>query len=250
MHSLYLLIDLCAVAVPLAFSFHPKIKLSSEWLPLLAAMLTDSLFFVVWDVIFTNLQVWSFNPRYTMGVHLFNLPLEEVLFFICIPYACTFTYYSLNKLTWHDKYSAPAEKLSLAFGISLIVFGCCHFEKMYTFYSFLFCGVFLIVFRRTVEKAFYISYVILLVPFFIVNGILTGTGIDEAVVLYNSHQNLSTRLLTIPVEDSVYGMLMIFMNLLLFNRFITYSSNHFKTTNIGYGKSKKEQQLKHEESLA
>jgi lycopene cyclase domain-containing protein len=58
----------------------------------------------------------------------------------------------------------------------------------------------------------------MLIPFFIVNGILTGTGIENEVVWYNNDENLGIRMLTIPIEDSVFAFSLILLNLLLFKK--------------------------------
>ena len=47
----------------------------------------------------------------------------------------------------------------------------------------------------------FLNLLFILIPFFIVNGILTGTGIEEAIVWYNNNENISIRMRPIPIED-------------------------------------------------
>jgi lycopene cyclase domain-containing protein len=60
---------------------------------------------------------------------------------------------------------------------------------------------------------------IILVPFFIVNGILTGSFIAEPVVWYNNLENLGIRLFTIPIEDIGYAFNMLFLVVFLNEKF-------------------------------
>jgi lycopene cyclase domain-containing protein len=63
-----------------------------------------------------------------------------------------------------------------------------------------------------------------LIPFFIVNGILTGSFIEGEVVWYNNNENLGIRILTIPIEDIVYAFNMLYSSLIL----IAYFKVKFK----------------------
>jgi lycopene cyclase domain-containing protein len=58
-----------------------------------------------------------------------------------------------------------------------------------------------------------------LIPFFIVNGILTGSGLKQPVVWYNNAENIGIRLFTIPVEDIAYGLELILANIFFFEIF-------------------------------
>jgi len=55
----------------------------------------------------------------------------------------------------------------------------------------------------------------MLIPFFIVNGILTGSFIENEVVWYNNDENLGIRLFTIPIEDTIYAFTLILTTLAL-----------------------------------
>jgi lycopene cyclase domain-containing protein len=59
-------------------------------------MAITGLIFLGWDVLFTVKGVWSFNEKYITGFTLFRLPIEEVFFFLTVPFACLFIYYCLK----------------------------------------------------------------------------------------------------------------------------------------------------------
>jgi lycopene cyclase domain-containing protein len=51
-----------------------------------------------------------------------------------------------------------------------------------------------------------------------VNGILTGTGLEAPIVWYNDNHNLGIRILTIPVEDSIYGFELLLLTVWRYDR--------------------------------
>jgi lycopene cyclase domain-containing protein len=179
--------------------------------------------FVVWDIYFTAQNVWGFNPKYTTGITVVNLPIEEVLFFICIPFACVFTYHCLAgyfRLTWNSKIESF---FLLALSLVLLVVGVFYIDRMYTSVTFISSGIILL-YLKFVAKVQWVGqslsvYSILLFPFFIVNGLLTGTGLPEPVVRYNNAENLTIRILTIPIEDLVYGYELFVLNLFFYHLF-------------------------------
>ena len=218
---LYLIIDLACISIPCIASFYPKHAFYKEWIPFARANLIVMTFFLVWDIIFTHWGVWGFNPRYLLGISFFNLPLEEVLFFICIPYASVFTYFALNYLTEWNPFSRFQRGLTLLLAVLLLVIGVTHYYKAYTFTTFLLCGSYLLThyMLKSDLSNFYRSFMIVLVFFFISNGILTGSFIEEQVVWYDDNENLGIRMGTIPVEDTFYGLLLILMHIDLMRYF-------------------------------
>ena len=212
----YLLVDLFCILFPFLFSFHPRIRFYRQWRYFTLPCLVTALFFLVWDVLFTQHGVWGFNPRYVIGAYLFSLPLEEYLFFFCVPYACVFTYHCMTLFFDLGRYAAVARWLSVILAIALSVTTLFHLPQLYTSITFLLLSLLLVILvlrRVTFMPVFYISFLIILIPFFVSNGILTGCATAQPVVLYNNNYNLGIRMWTIPLEDTFYGMLLLLMNI-------------------------------------
>lgn len=103
----------------------------------------------------------------------------------------------------------------------LIVLGVVFYKKMYTSWTFVLTGTFILLvllnkktFRHFDPTPFIISYSVILIPFLIVNGFLTSIP----VITYNDAENLGMRISTIPVEDVFYGMLLVMMNVVIFEK--------------------------------
>ncbi|MGB1944774.1 MAG: lycopene cyclase domain-containing protein, partial [Flavobacteriales bacterium] len=95
-NGLYLAVNLGCLALPLLLSFDKNVQFYKQWKYFFRVNLSVAAFFIVWDVIFTKMGIWAFNPDYLLGPSILGLPFEELLFFVCIPYCSVFTYFSLQ----------------------------------------------------------------------------------------------------------------------------------------------------------
>ncbi|WP_423148917.1 lycopene cyclase domain-containing protein [Rubrolithibacter danxiaensis] len=215
---LYLLINFFTILFPLLLSFDKKVQFFKSWRYVFPSLFLSGLLFLLWDCLFTITGVWSFNENYILGIAFFDLPLEEILFFITVPFACIFIYECLNFYIKKDFLQPVSHSISwflIALSIVLLIF---YFDRIYTLVTFMLLPV-LVGFAelRKVKflGRFYLAFIVSLLPFYIVNGVLTSLPI----VLYNNSENMAIRIGTIPFEDHFYSLSLILLNILFFEHF-------------------------------
>lgn len=214
--SLYLLINTFSIIVPLILSFDKRVDFAGSWCRFFQACFLTCLVFIPWDMAFTEIGIWGFSDKFTSGYKLFGLPFEELQFFIFIPFACTFTYEVINFFFKNTNFNDKAKTISKFIVFASTLIAVFNLDKAYTFTAFISLAITLtmsFLIPKFRFDRFFISYLFLLLPFFIVNGILTGFGLSEPVVWYNDAENLGIRILTIPLDDFFYGMSLILMNI-------------------------------------
>lgn len=225
--SLYLWINILSILVPLLVSFHPRLRLYKEWKYIFPAIFISMLPYIVWDVYFTSHSYWGFNASYINGSAFFHLPIEEILFFICIPYACIFTHYAVIELHGFKGFSFKVTRsISIILLSVFFILAILNFDRAYTFVNAVFAFVILLlvyILDKRLLQYYYQTFLFMLLPFFVVNGILTGSGIEGEIVWYDDMQNLGIRIGTIPIEDSIYAFSLILLNLLTYNILKRYS---------------------------
>ncbi len=96
MKSEYLIVLSLSVAAPLILSFSRNLDFYRYPARLVLSIGFPFVLFVLWDIIVTARGHWAFNPDYTIGFRIFNLPVEEILFFVVIPFCGIFTWESVK----------------------------------------------------------------------------------------------------------------------------------------------------------
>ena len=211
----YLTIDVASLVFPFLFSFHPRIKFYKEWKFYLPSMLLTALLFIVWDEWFTRINVWGFNPKYLLGIYVGHLPLEEILFFLFIPYCLSFMFHCLPLGIKIGEENSRIKYFNWGIAILIFIIGIISIHQWYTGFTFISTSIFLSTILLLDKKnnfpwkQFWLTYLLGLIPFIIVNGLLTSLPI----VTYNNVENLGIRITTIPVEDSVYNLLLFLCNI-------------------------------------
>ena len=223
MKYLYLWLNIGSVIIPFLFSFHPKIQFYKKWKALFIGIGIMMAIFILWDVLFTYQGFWGFNENYLTGYSILNLPIEEWLFFICIPYACIFTHYALQHFFPNFSLSERSTDIIYIVLITILIVALWYYyDRWYTLVNFSYAIVLLGLvynFRKQILQRFFPTFLVILLPFFIVNGVLTGTGIKDQIVWYDNAENIGVRIATIPIEDSIYALGMLLTVLALTVRF-------------------------------
>ncbi|MBD3250047.1 MAG: lycopene cyclase domain-containing protein [Candidatus Pacebacteria bacterium] len=178
----------------------PKLK------PALGSILAIGLPYVIWDQLVAE-KWWWFNRTYILGWYWGKLPLEEVLFFLIVPWSCLVIWVNLKQLV-KGGVSWPIEWLLIVFGI-LAAFGFYSRELVYSLtVSLLLVGFGLVSllgkkWLRSQATLIFLGLVVILTLVF--NGYLTA----RPIVIYNSDVMINWRIGTVPFEDVVYGLVLV-----------------------------------------
>lgn len=233
----YILVDLFCLSGPFFLSFHKSVAFYKNFKALILGLLVMMLVYIPWDILFTHWGIWNFNEKYTLSYRWMLLPIEEWLFFLAVPFACVFTFECVR----YFKKSAPSQTFT-RIATAIILAACIMlmwtagmYELWYTFSATTLC-LFLLLFHAYKKSPFLgyllFAWMILLIPFFISNGILTGlhfyeydlintskVDISEAIVRYNNQFNLGIRIWSVPVEDFFYGLAMVLLTVTPYEHF-------------------------------
>ncbi len=213
----YLLILIGIIAVPLFFSFEKQLSFYTNLKYLLPAMIFTGAIFIILDLRFEQRAIWRFNSEFTIGINILNLPIEEWLYYIAVPFLGVSVYEFLN----YRFYDFERPKFFLALSLFLLIlFGVAAYlsrQKIYPFFIFFLIAIYLgyTIFRERFTKhytKFYLAYFVLLIPFLIISGLLTALPIIE----YNPDFNLGIRLFSIPVENFASLFLLLLMNITIY----------------------------------
>ncbi|TAG99752.1 MAG: lycopene cyclase domain-containing protein [Sphingobacteriales bacterium] len=218
-HYTYLLLNFITILFPLLLSFDKKVAFYKQWKYIFPSLFLTGILYLGWDYLFTINQVWSFNPNYIVGTYFYDLPLEEILFFITVPFACIFIYQCLLAYIKTDYLAKVAPYINYVLLLFSLVMLFIYPDRLYSLINFatLFLVILFVQFKPHFVPMgrFYLAYLVTLIPFYIINGLLTSIP----VVSYNNLENMGFRVGSIPFEDHFYSMSLFLINILFYQYF-------------------------------
>lgn len=200
--------------VPLLFGSGNRSRIFPKLKYFIPAIIFTGAVFLLWDDRFTQIGIWSYNPEYLSGKQILNLPWEKWLYYVVISWVSLFVYEWVKLRFSNFKRPNIAVALSLVF---LVAFGLIAFfsrGKIYTFFTFFLLTIYFgyTLFRNRFKSHltdFYVTYLVLIIPFFMLSVIL----VKLPVISYNSEYSLQFHLLEVPVEHLVGFFLLLFINI-------------------------------------
>jgi len=208
-----LILILAVAFIPLLFGSRNKVRIFPKLKYFIPAIIFSGAIFLIWDNRFSQIGIWTYNPEYLSGKEILNLPWERWLYYLIISWVSLFVYEWVKIKFGELKY----DNVSLAICLVLFVlFGLVAFfsrQKLYSFFTFFLLAIYFgyTIFRNRFKShltSFYISFLILLIPYFILSVIL----VKLPVISYNSQYTLQFRLLQLPLENLVGFFLLHFIN--------------------------------------
>lgn len=189
-------------------------------IPTLRAIFLSASIFVLMDLFVTNVW-WYFNPRFTLGILVGSLPVEEILFFITVPLACLQLWINVKRF-YVKKLSSQSERLlTLCLWAILLCLFLIHYALPYTRMVIIALACIPILDRllktHLMRSWVFIVFVAIITNTltFIWNGYLTA----RPIVTYNPLMKTQLMVLTVPFEDFMYGMVLISLVIILYEYF-------------------------------
>lgn len=209
----YLFLLLVYLIIPVVLSIQKKVRFAFQLKYLLPAVVFTGAIFGMWNIRFTELGIWNFNPEYLTGIELGGVPVEEWISLLIVPLSSTYIY------EWLKIKLENFEKANFFVALSLIVFvgsGVLAYfsrQNMFTFFTFFLTAIYLgyMIFRNRFKKhftKFYLTYAIVLIPFFIVS---IAANVMP-VIIYNAEHLIGKALLGVPFEKFGYLFLMLLIS--------------------------------------
>ena len=228
----YLVIDLFVLIGPMLMSILGPVKFIKNYRSFIPAIITVAVPFIFWDMIVTG-KDWYFNPKYVLPIRIVDLPVEEILFFLVVPFAILFVYEYISQYVPFKRFNKKTVFVfELLLLIASIIFTLLSLKFQYLTLALISVIIFLLIDLASgsylfSERNYWIYMGFGVISFLIVNYLLTSIPVVEyftKTILTTSYWN--GRITTIPLEDFIYNFSLLSLYLYFYRKYSGFQNNH------------------------
>ena len=218
----YLIFNIIVISGPLFFGSLKRFYFINNLTKAIPSIIIAAIPFIVWDISVTN-RHWFFADKYTIGFRIFHLPIEEIMFFFTVPFACLFTWEMVKKHSLPFKLieKSISENAINIFSAIFFVFSIVtyFYSKEYTALAGLFFVASVLIDKIwgasiLTNKKFLFFFILVSFFTFVFNGYLTW----RPIVTYDEFYQLDFRIFTIPIEDFFFGYALLIITTTIFEK--------------------------------
>lgn len=215
----YLLFS-AAVFLPVLFlSLKYDVKPQKNYRALAAVAGLVSLPFIIWDMWAASNGHWLFNPEFVLPYRIGGIPLEEILFFLTVPYAMIYVWEVLKKHIGDVKVRGWwPQVVTAAIGLFALVLTVAYWDAGYSRsvgLAVLLTTALLITSPLVRLRRYWIFQGAHLLLFFACNTFLTSLP----VISYGQDSIIGLRIGTIPLEDFLFSYALISLAILAWRKY-------------------------------
>lgn len=211
--ELFLLINLIALLIPVLFSIWKKTFREINWLALIVAILCSGTFFVLRNYYLIHIGVKVYNPEHLIGSYIFGMPIEDILFFVTVPYAFIFIYRWTTKYFKHLEIQQFTYVFSLILTLTSILLSVVYYDHIYTFLTVsvlaIFNGVVYFGYTPKWYSKFLIAFFLVTLHYILIDGIIT-LSVENKIVFHAEDSVIGLYFFSIPIED-LLGFFLLFL---------------------------------------
>lgn len=213
----YLLLLLVYLVIPVVLSAQKKVRFVFQLRYLLPAIVFSGAVFVMWNMRFVEIGIWSFNSDYLTGIEFLKVPIEEWLSLLIIPLSSVYIYEWLKIRLESFEHANEFVIVSLVLFVIAGLLAYFFRQNIFTFFTFFLTAIYLgyTVFRNRFKKhytKFYLTFAIVLVPFIIVSAAINAMP----VIIYNADHIIGFGILGVPIEKLGYLFLLLLINVTIY----------------------------------
>ncbi|MBN1821671.1 MAG: hypothetical protein JXR31_09230 [Prolixibacteraceae bacterium] len=203
--------------VVLIFSLKKELNIRGQVKYFFPALIISGALFIMFEIRFVEFEVWQYKLNHLVGKYYMSLPVETWLYYIVMLFT-GFLIYRIVSI--FSPFKINANYFVFLSLVLLAVFAAmAYFYRIltYTFVIFMFLTVYFgyVIFRGKFKKHyqdFYISFLLELVPFFILNILATRLP----VITYNSKYITGINLFGVPFENMAGFFLLFLMSISIY----------------------------------